>query len=116
MKNACHYNPENKVIYSLAGAAALAIDESFQESEKLFTSVATLESNKDLKTQIAKKLYDEVQTYRKQTGKISLVTVYLLDLAVILDPKNIDYRAERYDSNSFLGRKKETVIDEPFLK
>ena len=65
---------------------------------------------------IAKKLYDEVQTYRKQTGKISLVTVYLLDLAVMLDPKNIDYRAERYDSNAFLGRKKETVIDEPFLK
>ena len=116
MKNACYYNPENKVIYSLAGAAALAIDESFQDSEKLFSSVATLESNKDLKTQIAKKLYNEVQTYRKQTGKISLVTVYLLDLAVMLDPKNIDYRAERYDSNAFLGRKKETVIDEPFLK
>ena len=116
MKNACYYNPENRVIYSLAGAAALAIDESFEEAEKLFSSVSTLENNKELKTQIAKKLYDEVQTYRKETGKISLVTVYLLDLAVMLDPKNIDYRAERYDSNAFLGRKKETVIDEPFLK
>jgi hypothetical protein len=116
MKNACFNNPENKVIYSLAGAAALALDESLQESEKLFSSVSTLESNKDLKTQIAKKLYDEVQTYRKQTGKISLVTIFLLDLAVMLDPKNIDYHAERYDSNAFLGRKKETIIDEPFLK
>lgn len=116
MKNACENNPENKSTYTLAGAAVLAIDGLPKEAETLFNSIATYDKSKDLGIQLAKKLYDEVQTYRKQTGKISVVTIFLLDLAVMLDPKNIDFRAERYDSNAFLGRKKETVIDEPFLK
>jgi hypothetical protein len=116
MKNANANNPENKITYSLAGAAILAIDSSFANAEKLFSSVATFEQGKDLNKQIAKKLYNEVQAYRRQTGKVTVVTVFLLDLAVKLEPQNIDYRAERYDSNAFLGRKKETTIDEPFLK
>ena len=116
MKNANVNNPENKTVYTLAGSAILAIDSKFTQAKELFSSIVPIEIDKDLNKQIAKKLYNEVQTYRKQSGKISVVTIFLLDLAVALDPQNIDYRAERYDSNAFLGRNKETTIDEPFLK
>ena len=116
MKNANEFNPANKATYTLAGAAALALDSSYTHAQELFEQVASYNPKVSINKQIAKKLYEDVQAYRKETGKVSVVTIFLLDLAVALDPKNIDYRIERYDSNMFLKRMKEAVIDEPFLK
>lgn len=116
MKNANEFNPANKKTYTLAGAAALALDSSYTHAQQLFEQVASFNAQGSINKQIAKKLYEDVQAYRKETGKVSVVTIFLLDLAVALDPENIDCRIERYDSNMFLKRKKEAVIDEPFLK
>lgn len=116
MKNANEFNPANKSTYTLAGAAALALDSSYSHAQELFEQVARFNPQVSINKQIAKKLYDDVLAYRKETGKVSVVTIFLLDLAVALDPGNIDCRIERYDSNMFLKRKKEAVIDEPFIK
>ena len=116
LNNANDVNPDTRQIYSLAGAGILALDSADVGAVDLFSSVASYDSTKDLKEQIASKIYTEAQKYRKQYGKISIASLFLLDLAIALCPQNIDYRLERYDSNVFLGRKNETMIDEPFLK
>lgn len=96
--------------YLIQNGSAAEAAELF-EKNKLANADVTLSGNmtKDLSMMLYK--------FAKEIGKenISITTLYMLDVAVALDPNNMDFIETRYGYNTKMKRTKQTLADEALL-